>query len=129
MVRKVLTGSFAVVVGLVAFMIIAGSGGEGAVIERTGYFKDDERYRVMAFRSDVALDRAAAEAALAGVMHSTGAATWAVIYGPGAREPGHLLTNEESRAAALEMIMSPPFDGWSWYLTIRHDGQRILKSR
>lgn len=127
MIKGVFAGSTAVLVGLVVFVMIAGSG-HGADLDRTGYFKDDERFRVMAFRSDTSLDRAAAEAALSGVMHTAGKATWAVVYGSGARDPGHLVTTARNRADAIELIMTPPFDGWDWYLLIGHDGKRILKS-
>ncbi|MGX0901456.1 hypothetical protein ACSSV8_000010 [Roseovarius sp. MBR-79] len=126
MAKGVLAGCGAVLIGIMAFLFMSG-GGSG--VEQTGYFKDDDRYRVMAFRAEEHLDQSAAEAALAGVMHSPGSTTWAVIYGPEARDPGLLLTTEKSRAAAVEMIMSPPFDGWDWYLTIRHDGLRSLKPR
>ena len=114
---------------LVGVVVAVAVSGGGSGLERTGYFKDDARFRVMAFRAEGPLDRAAAEAALAGVMHSTGAHTWAVIYQPGARDPGHLLTSAASRSDALDLIMAPPFDGWAWYLSIRHDGLRSLKPR
>jgi hypothetical protein len=127
MAKRILAAAVAVLVGL---LFITGSpSGDGPGLERTGYFKDDERFRVMAFRAGEPLDRGAAEAALANVMHSDGATTWAVVYGPGAQEPGPALTTAGSRAAALDLIMSPPFDGWDWYLTIRHDGQRMLAPR
>ena len=98
----------------------------GVEIERVGYFKDDDRFRVMAYRADAPLTRAQAEVALKGVMHSDGAMTWAVIYGPGGRDPGHALSALARRADALGMINAPPFDGWDWHLSIRHDGLRTL---
>ncbi len=130
LIRKLLFVVFAILVGLAALGAALGpQEGDKIRLERIGYFKDDDRSRVMAFRTPRALNRVEAEEALASVMHSAGANTWAVVYGPEALAPGDELTILPRRAKAVEMIMTPPFHGWDWYLAIRHDGQRILKAR
>ena len=101
----------------------------GVEIERTGYFKDEDRNRVMAYVASRDLTRDEAEKKLDRVVHTDGAETVAVIYGPDARDPGHILTTSESGTAASRLIAAPPFDGWSWYVLIEANGARQFGAR
>lgn len=91
-------------------------------MERVGYFKSDDRNRVMAYVAADGMSEVDAHTFLSSVMHTDGKLTFAVVYTDD-RHPGHTLTGAPDYLTAVDILEQPQFDGWSWGVVITPRGE------
>ena len=97
-------------------------------IEQTGYFKSDERDRIMAFHSDQPLSEVEARALFEQQTKTQGRAFRAVAYsGKDNPGPADALTLAGSFQRALEVTVTPPHDDWDWMYIVNPAGNVTLK--
>lgn len=99
-------------------------------VERIGYYKSAARDRVMSFCADGYISQDRAAAVFAGVDHTAGALTLAVIYPcPDVAAPADGVTLARSLGDAMALVASPPFDQWQWRLQVNPVGDRTISAR
>ena len=113
------------------FVVIATDNAPDTALPPTvtaGYFKSDDRHRVMALQSEQAVTREDAMSIFASLPWTEGKVTQAYIYSAPATAPGARLTQAATRDAALDLVHAPPFDNWTWAYIRFVDGTSITNS-
>lgn len=89
------------------------------------YFKSEQRLRVFAWRVDAPVSEDEARALFARMAHTPGHVSRGLVY-VATDLPWDRLTLAPSARRAMEMTVTPPFDGWSWMGHVNPSGELIV---
>lgn len=120
---------FAALAAVAVVAVLAAANSSGTSAETQGYFKSENRDRVIAFYAKEPLTDAEARDVFAGVTVTQGRPVLAVIYQGPSRAPGDRLTRSPDFAAAAALIAAPPFDAWSWRMRVNPAGLQTIDAQ
>jgi len=111
------------IVGAVAVALFAPGG--SLPVEQVGYFKGEDRDRVLAYRAARDLTEAEARDLMARLPWTAGRIPVAAIS-TADPVPQDILTLHSTQAEAIALTANPPFDHWQWRMWINPAGDRTL---
>lgn len=120
------------IVGAAALAILAPTSDEDPAqeIRQIGYFKDDDRNRVLAYHVDERPPEEVVFELFDRVPWTEGHLTRALIYvGADNPAPADGLTLARDLKSALVLTANPPFDDWAWVLHINPKGEKTVSSQ
>jgi hypothetical protein len=93
--------------------------------EQVAYFRSEDRLRVFAWRVEAPITEDAAREIFARMDHTPGQISRGLVY-VATDLPWDRLTLAPSAQRAMEMTVTPPFDGWSWMGHVNPSGDLIV---